>query len=291
LRDFEWLVVDDGSTDGTLELIKDWANVADFPIRYFWQNHSGKHVAHNLAVKNARGKFFLPLDSDDGCVPGALERLAYHWETIPITERKYFAGIGGLSENQFGDIIGDQFPWDPFDATLRDRKYVYHLHGEKCGATLMEIVRQFPFPEIRETQFVPEGVVWLAIAKTHKIRNVNEVLRIYYVDDEETGATLTRRKGLSDNASGRLYYYVWLLNNDLEYFFYSPLPFLKAAVMLPIVGWYSRQPLRTALHDLNKASAKTLVLSLLPLASVLYALDRMTDLLKSRQKPGKQNVI
>ncbi len=86
LRDFEWLVVDDGSTDDTAALIAGWATAADFPIRYFRQDHSGKHIAHNLAVREARGQFFMSLNSDDACVPQALERIAYHWTTIPARD-------------------------------------------------------------------------------------------------------------------------------------------------------------------------------------------------------------
>src|SRR5690242_10850122 len=83
IRDFEWLVIDDGSVDGTSEQISEWTNTVDFPIRYFKQKNSGKHIAHNLAAREARGQFFLPLDSDDACMPDALERLSYHWNSIP----------------------------------------------------------------------------------------------------------------------------------------------------------------------------------------------------------------
>src|SRR5437762_2817315 len=70
-RDFEWIIVDDGSADSTQELVQSWIGDLDFPIRYFRQQNQGKHVAVNLGVKEARGEFFLNLDSDDACVPEA----------------------------------------------------------------------------------------------------------------------------------------------------------------------------------------------------------------------------
>jgi glycosyltransferase involved in cell wall biosynthesis len=278
LQDFEWLVVDDGSTDHTSELIVGWIKLAFFPIRYFKQEHLGKHFAHNLALRKARGFFFASIDSDDALVPNALERVASVWETIPAELRPSFSGAGGLSCNQYGEVLGDRFPSDPFDASLRERKYVYRLRGEKWGPTLTEIARQFPFPEIRGTQFVPEGVVGFEMAKRYKSRSVNEVFRVYYVDDAETGATLTKRKSLSDNARGRLYYYVWLFNNDFEYFCYSPTPFLKAAVMLPIVSWFTGQSFRTAFVSLEKRSARVLLLLALPFALLFYCLDKIKAL-------------
>jgi glycosyltransferase involved in cell wall biosynthesis len=273
-RDFEWLIVDDGSTDGTGSLVNGWIGTSDFPIRYIAQEHAGKHVAHNRALREARGRFFLVLDSDDACVPTALERIAYHWGTIPLDQRSSFSGVAGLCQNQRGEVVGDRFPSEPIDMTLREKQYVYRVRGEKWGADLTEIVRRFPFPKLPHTNFTPEGAVWLEIAKHYKIRCVNEVFRTYYIDDDSTGATLTRRTSLGASAPGRLHYYTWLLNNDLEFFFRAPMPFLKAAVMLPVVALYSSKPLRSVIASLNSRLAKALVLAGLPIALSFYLYDR-----------------
>src|SRR5262249_17766624 len=170
-------------------------------IRYFRQNHSGKHIAHNLAIREARGQFFIVFDSDDACCPRALERMVYHWNSIPERDQSLFSGVIGLCANQYGEIVGDRFPFVPFDHSARERKFIYGLRGEKWGAVLTEIVRRFPFPEIRGTSFVPEGVVWFEIAKTYKSRGVNEVFRIYFVNDRATGASLSGINDLSSSAA------------------------------------------------------------------------------------------
>jgi hypothetical protein len=147
------------------------------------------------------------------------------------------------------------------------------MRGEKWGSTLTDIVRRFPFPDAPGSQFTPEGLVWLDIAKTYKNRCVNEVFRIYYVGDAHTGATLSKRRSFED-APGRLYYYLWLLNNDLGYFLNSPLPFLKAAVMLPIVARLSGKSLRSIFGSLWMAEAKLLVLLAVPVSYLLLVFDR-----------------
>ena len=106
--------------------------------------------------------------------------------------------------------------------------------GEKWGVVLTEIARRYPFPNVARGQYLPEGIVWLDMAKTYKNRAVNEIVRVYYIDDSEPGVTVALKRRLAAHAEGNWHYYVWLLNNDLEYFFRAPLPFLKAAVMLPV---------------------------------------------------------
>lgn len=275
LRDFEWLVIDDGSTDDTADRVAAWSKAADFPIRYLRQQHAGKHVAHNLAIREARGQLFAPLDSDDAIPPDSLKTIARAWNAIPLSERDRFSGVWGLCRNQHGDVIGDRFPANPFDADLRDVFYVHRVGGEKWGVSRTDVLRRFPFPEIADTQFIPESRVWLEVAKTYRARCVNDVIRIYHVGDAATGATLSERKSLGENAPGRLHYYAWLLDGDLNYFFRSPMPFVKAAVMLPIVARYSGKPLPGVIAALEKFPAKILVCAALPLAALLYRFDRL----------------
>jgi glycosyltransferase involved in cell wall biosynthesis len=285
-RSFEWLIVDDGSSDGTAGLIETWRRMSDFPIRYFVQPNAGKHVAHNRALEEARGTFFIVLDSDDACVPTALERMLYHWNTIPEERRAQFSGIAGLCCDQNGVIVGDRYPSEPLDISLREQHYVYRVRGEKWGPDLTEILRRYRFPNVAGAKFVPEGAIWLEIAKRYKMRCVNDVFRIYYQDDRRAGATLSRRKGLGDGAPGRLYYYTWLLNNDLEYFFSSPAPFIKAAVMLPVMALCAAQPLGSAIGALTEPFAKVLVAVGLPASLLLYAFDRTSALLRRGYAAG-----
>src|SRR5579872_3551110 len=151
LRDFEWLVVDDGSTDGTGELMRELEQRATFPLRYYYQSNGGKHVASNLAVDLAAGELFATLDSDDALAPRALERLAEHWKAIPQDQRRQFSGVNCLCcTGKDGLVIGDPFPAPGSDGVL-DSDPISMMHfslaGDKWGFHRADIMREFRFPE------------------------------------------------------------------------------------------------------------------------------------------------
>jgi glycosyltransferase involved in cell wall biosynthesis len=175
LRDFEWLIVDDGSDDDTRKLVEAWSAAADFSIRYQWQANAGKPAATNQGVALAKGELFLVLDSDDACTPNALERFLYHWERIP--NQRDFSGITCHSMDENGDRIGDAFPVN--DSTPVEVHTNLGVRGEKWGFHRTSVLAQHPFPDFGE-KFVPEGLVWNRIARRYKIRYINECLRIYH---------------------------------------------------------------------------------------------------------------
>ncbi len=270
LQDFEWLIVDDGSTDETKDLVAGWSEESAFSIRYVFQENQGKHVAINQGVERARGQFFVILDSDDRCVAHALERFYHHWSRIPESRKDEFAGVKGLCENENGEVIGDRLPEDVLDSTPQEVRYRYHLRGEKWACRRTAVMREFRFPEV-EAAHVPENTVWFGIGRNYKIRFVNEVLRTYYVEDE--AKTLTEK--FSGSGTAHALHHRLLLNEELHWFPYAPLQFLRAAAHLVRFSLHAGESLGQQYKQLNSAPARVLWLCGLPLGYAVYASDRL----------------
>jgi glycosyltransferase involved in cell wall biosynthesis len=208
-RDFEWVIADDGSTDGTRELVATWKPF--FPIRYLWQPNRGKHTAMNLGVANSAGEFVLFFDSDDRCIPGALERFDYHWRQIPDPSR--FANLSCLCCRPDGSIVGKPYPEDCIDVYGFADQLRYRT-VERWGINRTDVLREFPWPE--DERYAPEGLIWNRISRKYAARFVNEALRIYEPNTGGISATVTRLRVASPRTT-LLYYRELTL---------SPAPFL-----------------------------------------------------------------
>jgi glycosyltransferase involved in cell wall biosynthesis len=225
-RDFEWLIVDDGSTDDTLSLVEQWRREADFPIQYLPQSHQGKHAAFNRAVAQAQGEYFINLDSDDACLPQTLERFAMHWQSIPAAGRERFSAVVALCVDQHGNPVGDRFPREPLDTDYLELCYRYRIRGEKWGCHRTAVLREFPFPITGGPVYIPERVVWSRIARKYRERCVNEILRVYWVDEP----SLVHGRSPAHAAPGGVLEHLDALNEEAgDFFLAAPLEFLRSA--------------------------------------------------------------
>ena len=176
-KDFEWVIVDDGSIDETESIVSGFKMIAPFPIRYVWKKNGGKHTAINLGASLAEGFFFAIMDDDDLYVPSALERFLYHWESIPAKKKNEFLGVCGLFKYDSGKIVGTQFPNDVLDTDDIELRIRYRVKGDKISVIRLDVMREFPFPE-NLGRFVTESIVWNRMAQRYKTRFVNEVFAI-----------------------------------------------------------------------------------------------------------------
>lgn len=225
-RDFEWLIVDDGSTDNTRDLVARWQQERIIPIRYFRQAHEHKKTAFNRGVKEAAGELFLTLDSDDEVLPDGLTILIRHWVNIPESERHSFSAVTGLCIDKNGDIIGPRFAEDVFDSDSLEILHRFRITGDKSGFQKTEVLRQFPFPEDVDGH-VPEGIIWSRISAKYRTRFVNDPVKRVHFDAAES---ITRTALPHDtHADGHALWAREVLCNEWRWLYYNPKWFLKMA--------------------------------------------------------------
>jgi glycosyltransferase involved in cell wall biosynthesis len=174
LRDFEWVIVDDGSTDESAGLIAAWQAAADFHIEYFRQRNQGKHAAVNRTVERSRGEFCAMIDSDDWYPPEALQRMLAAWESIPAGRREEFADVEGLRVAPDGELVCDRYPRDVFDSNAFELIARHGVYGDKVGMYRRQVLAQYPFPEDMGWHVTP-ALVWNRIAARYSTRYLNEV--------------------------------------------------------------------------------------------------------------------
>lgn len=203
-KDFEWIVVDDGSVDNTEQLFEIWQKEkAGFSIIYKKICNGGKHRAINLAVQMAKGDAFFIVDSDDYISDDAISFIKEKF--VYIADNEDFAAISGLKCSYLdGNVVGGEVSFSDYvDATNLEREK-YHLLGDKAEIYKTKILKKYPFPEFEGENFLAESAVWNLIALDgYKIRWFNK--KIYFCEYLKDGLTQNLFDILQKNSKGWAY--------------------------------------------------------------------------------------
>ena len=211
VHNFEWLIVDDGSTDNTTELVHRWQTEQNvFPIRYYKTPNGGKHRAINVGVANANGEAFFIVDSDDSLPVNALENIQSVFKQI--TDDIRFAGVCGLrADPQTLKPLSSTFLLSQtLDCSMTDIRRKYHIRGDMAEVFKTSVLKRYPFPEFEGENFISEGAVWNKISQHYLLRYVPQVW--YLCEYLPDGLTKNIRKKYRENPRGTTF----VLNNSLE---------------------------------------------------------------------------
>ena len=254
-KDFVWLIVDDGSSDETEEIVKAWSNEAKVEIFYYKQQNGGKMRAHNRGVRECKTELFMCLDSDDMLTsPDSIcELLAFWQEKTSVAHRPDTCGI-----ISFKKIIGKDHSFQQTDVELLTLEGL-RQYSDECETTLTfktEVLRQYPFPEIEGEKFVTEAVVYDQLDRKYQY-----LLFPHYTQTCEyqpDGYTNNYLRVLLANPKGYALYYDQLVKFKKEGRFYHTKMYIATSLLA---------------HDkkmLCKASNKLLFLLLLPVGYLQY---------------------
>lgn len=163
-KSFEWIIVDDGSTDNTEEFVKKLIDENAIEIKYHKKKNGGKHTALNEGYDIATGDLIIILDSDDILTEDAVETILNDWKDYQGNEK-----ICGLSYKRklLNGIEDKPLPTSPYISNHIECRYNQGYFADRAEVYRTEIMKKFKFPVFDNERFLSEGVVWNAIGKEY----------------------------------------------------------------------------------------------------------------------------
>lgn len=253
-QEFLWLVVDDGSTDGTRELVAKWQAEGRIEIQYLYKQNGGMHTAHNCAYELIQTELNVCIDSDDWMPDNAVERILKVW--AKYRDDAGVVGLIGLDVDPQGNIIGSNLPTDGTRATLDEVYQVHRCTGDKKLVYRNAVTASAPrFPEFEGEKLVPLSWLYTQIDQIGKLVTMNEPLIVVEYQADGSSATVLRQYfqspygfralrevnirhaiGFGYRIKNVIHYgFSSLVAGDLGYFMRSPTPWWSL-VTFPVSG-------------------------------------------------------
>ena len=198
-KNFEVILVDDGSTDLTELLVNQYTNKLN--LIYLKKSNGGKHTALNVGIRHASNtELFMILDSDDWLRKDALERFFNLWEINNLKSEASLCGIMLRCEDQYGNFIGKRFPCSPYYIDYVTFHFGDTDYGDCNECIRTSIIKQYQFPEPLKTKFVPEFYIFDQIGVKYRLHCSNEITELK--EYREDGITLNSFEYVKKNWIG-----------------------------------------------------------------------------------------
>lgn len=199
--EFEWLIVDDGSSDNTESVVNDFIKEDLLTIRYIKKENGGKHTAHNVAVLNAYGDYFMCLDSDDILEDGAINNI---FDNIQFLQKNE-CGLIAYKRAFNGKMLSQKFI-DMSSKSLYDFNNIDNITGEFCFIFKTEVLKDYLFPEFQGETFIGENILYDRLDMDgYFLRPLNTVIQI--CEYQEDGLSNGFKKLLCKNPKGFAVYH------------------------------------------------------------------------------------
>lgn len=271
-KNFEWLIVDDGSTDNTHELVEKWIDDNRIPIRYIYQENQGMHGAHNTAYKNMTTDLNVCIDSDDAMPDDAVEKIVSFWRSHK-DDRNKFAGFVGLDKDMnTGRIIGTEF--DRPHTTLQGF-YERGGQGDKKLVYRTEIINRYPeYPLFKGERYVGLAYKYMLIDQDYELLTLNEPLVL--VEYQQDGSSVN------------MYRQYWRNPRGFAFFRKTEMQCTKSLKRRYIVcaHYVSSSIISGNKRFLSESPCKFLTLMSIPAGLVLYGLIRRNNRKDKKMKIG-----
>ena len=256
-NDFEWIIVDDGSTDDTLAVAESFS--ASFEITVVTKPNGGKHTALNASHPYINGDFVLILDSDDTLIPSAVADVIEGWKKYKDQkEIGLITFLRGTDENHPLCKAYDKDEGKPVDIIRYHRECL--ISSDACEVIRTDLFKKYPFPEFEGEKFVAEGALWTRVSFTHQCIYINKV--IYICVYLEGGLTKSGKPMRIHNPNGGMY--VANLGMCKKNFLKSR---IKNGLLFTCYGFFAKKRIS---EMLSQCDSKKLMCLCLPFGFALY---------------------
>ena len=208
----EWIIVDDGSTDDTKNIVQEFIKENRIIIKYMYQKNSGKMIAINEATKMATGDLIIDCDSDDYFSDNGFEIIEKKAEKLLKDEELY--AMAFLKKEENGKISGNEFSRNEYKTTMFDLYFKEDIGGEKILVYNSKIRKMYSHQLENNEKFVTESRMYHKMDEKYKLLAINEIVEIgSYIED---GYTKNINKTFKESPYGYYMYFKELLQKNMK---------------------------------------------------------------------------